>query len=240
MIGIFCSLLLHFLCTSYAHYISSLGGMNEQVIATMDRLGDWLNSVNMSWDNVVDVTTVLSDINDLQSFNKAYGNYLANKNVKFCPAQTCFQPSGICGQDAGALCEIAVVASASLKVGMSEDKAVAMIEPKSGIYPFSPVIKSGKYAWLSGQLDTTGSNTIQQTQNLLEKVKKTLDTAGLSIRNIVTITVIIQNITDTDAVYKELIKFLGNDEDLPHISTVYPKSLCLGALVEVSFTCRTD
>jgi len=220
--------------------LSSQGGMNEQVIATMDRLGDWLNSVDMSWDNVVDVSTVLADINDLQSFNEAYGNYLANKNVKFCPAQTCFQPSGICGQDAGALCEIAAVASASPKVIMSKDKAVAMVEPKSGTYPFSPIIKSGKYAWLSGQLDTTGSNTIQQTQNLLVKVKKILDTAGLSIRDIVTITVIIQNKTDTDVVYTELIKFLGNDEDLPHISYVYPESLCLCALVEISFTCRTE
>ena len=100
--------------------------MNEQVIATMDRLGDWLNSVNMSWDNVVDVSTVLADINDLESFNEAYGNYLANQKVKSCPAQTCFQPSGICGQDAGALCEIAVIASASPKVIMSEDKATAM------------------------------------------------------------------------------------------------------------------
>jgi len=181
----------------------------------------------MSWDNVVDVKTVLADINDLQSFNKSYGNYLANKNVKFCPAQTCFQPSRICGQDAGALCEVAIIASASLKDSMSEDKALAMIEPKSSIYPFSPVIKSGNYAWLSGQLDTTGPNTIQQTQNLLVKVKKILDTAGLSIRDIVTITVIIQNKTDTDAVYTELIKFLGNDEDLPHISYVYPESLCL-------------
>ena len=125
---------------------------------------------------------------------------------------------------------------------MSQDKSttVAMIEPKSGIYPFSPVIKSGKYAWLSGQLDTTGSNTVQQTQNLLVKVKTTLDTAGLSIRDIVTITVIIQNITDTNTVYTELIKFMGGDEDLPHISFVYPKSLCLGAFVEISFTCRTD
>jgi len=139
-----------------------------------------------------------------------------------------------------ALCEIAITASVRPKVSMSEDKAVAMVEPKSSTYPFSPIIKSGKYAWLSGQLDTTGSNTIQQTQNLLVKVKATLDTAGLSIRDIVTITVIIQNITDTDAVYKELIKFLGNDEDLPRISTVYPKSLCLCALVEISFTCRTD
>jgi len=120
--------------------------MNEQVIATMDRLGDWLKSVNMSWDNVVDVTTALKDINDLESFNKSYGNYLANKNVKFCPAQTCFQPSGICGQDAGALCEVSLIASASLKDSMPEDKAVAMVEPKTSIYPFSPVIKSGNYA----------------------------------------------------------------------------------------------
>jgi len=48
---IFCSLLcaqlMHLL-----HIISSQGAMNEQVIATMDRLGDWLNSVDMSWDNV--------------------------------------------------------------------------------------------------------------------------------------------------------------------------------------------
>ena len=84
------------------------------------------------------------------------------------------------------------------------------------------------------------ANSVQQTQNLLVKVKKTLDTAGLSIRDIVTITVIIQNITGTDAVYTELIKFLGSDEVLPHISYVYPKRLCLCALVEISFTCRTD
>ena len=53
--------------------------MNEQVIATMDRLGDWLNSVNMSWDNVVDVTTVLSDINDLHLSTKHMETTLQTK-----------------------------------------------------------------------------------------------------------------------------------------------------------------
>lgn len=113
----------------------------------------------------------------------------------------------------------------------------AMVEPKTSLYPFSQVIKSGNYAWLSGQLDTTYSSANTKS---IGKSEENFSTAGLSIRDIVTITVILQNITDTDAVYTELIKFMGSDEDLPHISYVYPKSLCLGALVEISFTCRTD
>lgn len=79
------------------------GGISAETIQTIENIKDVLEYHNLTLDNVVKCTVILSDINDFQSFNKEYVKYFTKK-----PARTTFAVAGLA---ANAKIEIDVIAA---------------------------------------------------------------------------------------------------------------------------------
>ncbi|WP_299889947.1 RidA family protein [uncultured Lacinutrix sp.] len=78
------------------------GGIKAETKQTIENIKSVLNNHNLSLDNVVKCTVILSDINDFSSFNEVYKTYFTKK-----PARTTFAASGLA---VNAKIEIEVVA----------------------------------------------------------------------------------------------------------------------------------
>jgi len=57
----------------------------------MNHVAALLKEASMSWNDVVDVTILVRDINDVNAINESYGLYLNNQNVEILPVRVCFQ-----------------------------------------------------------------------------------------------------------------------------------------------------
>ena len=79
------------------------GGIEAETKQVIKNIEDVLKHHNLSLDNVVKCTVILSDINDFKAFNSVYTQYFTKK-----PARTTFAAAGLAG---GASIEIDVIAA---------------------------------------------------------------------------------------------------------------------------------
>lgn len=79
------------------------GGIAEETKQTIKNIKDVLEHHNLSLDNVVKCTVILSDIKDFKTFNEVYIKYFTKK-----PARTTFAAAGLA---ANAKIEIDVIAA---------------------------------------------------------------------------------------------------------------------------------
>lgn len=79
------------------------GGIQAETKQTIENIKAVLEHHNLSLDNVVKCTVILSDINNFSAFNEVYTKYFTKK-----PARTTFAAAGLA---ANALIEIEVVAA---------------------------------------------------------------------------------------------------------------------------------
>jgi 2-iminobutanoate/2-iminopropanoate deaminase len=109
--------------------------------------------------------------------------------------------------------------------------------PNSGL-PYSPGILVGNALYISGQLGRTGASQLApggiegETRQIFVNVRKLLETAGMDLASVVSVTVYIASLDDFakfNAVYKDYFP-----KDPPARSTVQVAALNLGARVEIS------
>ncbi|MBW1294914.1 RidA family protein [Aquimarina litoralis] len=81
------------------------GGIKEETKQTLENIKDVLEHHNLSMDNVVKCTVILSDIEDFKAFNEVYKTYFPKK-----PARTTFAAKGLA---VGAKIEIECIAARS-------------------------------------------------------------------------------------------------------------------------------
>ena len=79
------------------------GGITQETIQTIKNIEDVLEQHELSLDNVVKCTVILSDIDDFKAFNSEYVKYFTKK-----PARTTFAAANLA---ANAKIEIEVIAS---------------------------------------------------------------------------------------------------------------------------------
>jgi 2-iminobutanoate/2-iminopropanoate deaminase len=79
------------------------GGIQAETKQTIENIKAVLEHHNLSLDNVVKCTVILSDINNFSAFNEVYTKYFIKK-----PARTTFAAAGLA---ANALIEIEVIAA---------------------------------------------------------------------------------------------------------------------------------
>ena len=79
------------------------GGIEAETKQVIKNIEDVLKRHNLSLDNVVKCTVILSDINDFKAFNSVYTQYFTKR-----PARTTFAAAGLAG---GASIEIDVIAA---------------------------------------------------------------------------------------------------------------------------------
>ncbi len=97
----------------------------------------------------------------------------------------------------------------------------------SSTRPYSPAVIAGEWVYVSGHVPvdkegvTSGANVTEQTRQVLENLERTLESAGVSRRDVVSTTVYLTDISDidaVDAVYREF--FLGSGSVFPSRTTV--------------------
>ena len=121
-----------------------------------------------------------------------------------------------------------------------EDAALKCINDKNGTPPHGPYshsVQSGNMLYISGQIpyDTKdnliGSDIATQTEQTMKNLASLLDSAGLSLDNIVKTTVYLLNWDDFAAFNTVYARFMGNHK--PARATVQVGGLVAGCLIEV-------
>lgn len=110
--------------------------------------------------------------------------------------------------------------------------------PNSPKYPFSPAVRAGDYIFVSGQggfVDDEGRqiNGIQgQTRQCLENMKKVLETAGVSLADVVKVTIFLGSMADFDKM-NEVYQSYFPEDDLPARSAAVTGLVVPNMLIEM-------
>ena len=116
-------------------------------------------------------------------------------------------------------------------------KVVATTNAPGAIGPYSQAIIAGDNMYISGQLPinpATGempADIKAQTKQSLENIKAILESEGLSMKNVVKTTVLMQNIGDFAAMNEVYAEFFT--EECPARAAYEVAKLPKGALVEI-------
>ncbi len=123
-------------------------------------------------------------------------------------------------------------------------KAIKTEKAPAAIGPYSQAIEANGFVYASGQLPidpATGEfpEGIQaQTRQSLTNAKAILETAGLSMKNVVKTTVLLADIADFGAMNEVYSEFFS--EPYPARSAFAVKSVPKGALVEIECIAAKD
>ena len=102
--------------------------------------------------------------------------------------------------------------------------------------PYSPAVKANNLLFVSGQISKQG-DIKEQTQAILENIKKIVETAGGNVSNIVKICVFMTDIIEfgmMNSVYKKFFEDNGVTKKFPARSTVEVSDLAIkGLAVEI-------
>jgi len=102
--------------------------------------------------------------------------------------------------------------------------------------PYSPALKVSNLLFVSGQIAKQG-DIKEQTQTILENIKKIVETAGGKVSNLVKLCVFMTDIkefSEMNSVYKKFFEDNGVTEIFPARSTVEVSNLVFeGLLIEI-------
>ena len=118
---------------------------------------------------------------------------------------------------------------------MVKKEVIDVMGQKAG--PYSHAIKAGNFLFISGQVPSPGTTGIRaQTLSAFIKIKNILEAAGISVSNIIKISVFLKNINDfkeMNVAYEEFFVQNGVIDKFPVRSTVEATSPLIDALVEI-------
>jgi enamine deaminase RidA (YjgF/YER057c/UK114 family) len=169
------------------------GDFTSSASALLEHIESVLAEHGMTKHHIVDVRTVLRQINpDLMVFNDLYNTWM--KGVDIVPAQTACQLNDF--EESRPAVSLSLTCTKQpkraapgqtqhgplQKPGASE----AVQTPMGSIYlPFSAVVPVGNMVWLSGQLDvSSGDNVEQQIAATTRKIESLLSACALSKEHI--------------------------------------------------------
>lgn len=123
--------------------------------------------------------------------------------------------------------------------GMSQQKkAIYSSKLPRPVAPYSPAVLAGGFLFVSGQLGIdpktgklVGQTVEEQTRQALENAKLILEEAGLTLKDVVKVTVYLANIADFEAMNRVYKTYFG--EEPPARTTVQASPPVSGALVEI-------
>jgi len=117
-------------------------------------------------------------------------------------------------------------------------KVLATNQAPAAIGPYSQAIRADKFVFVSGQLpidpatgEFAGADITAQTRQSLTNIKNILESGGLSMKNVVKVTVLLQNIADFAAMNEVYATFF--EGDCPARAAFAVAALPKGAQVEI-------
>jgi len=117
-------------------------------------------------------------------------------------------------------------------------KVLATNQAPAAIGPYSQAIRADKFVFVSGQLpidpatgEFAGADITAQTRQSLTNIKNILESDGLSMKNVVKVTVLLQNIADFAAMNEVYATFF--EGDCPARAAFAVAALPKGAQVEI-------
>lgn len=117
-------------------------------------------------------------------------------------------------------------------------KILATNEAPAAIGPYSQAVRADKFVFVSGQLpidpatgEFAGDDAASQTRQSLTNIKKILESDGLTMNQIVKVTVLLKNIADFAAMNEVYATFF--EGDCPARAAFEVAALPKNALVEI-------
>jgi 2-iminobutanoate/2-iminopropanoate deaminase len=103
--------------------------------------------------------------------------------------------------------------------------------------PFSTAVRVGKMLYLSGQIGLDGSGRLvpggigAETRQAMDNIQATLEQYGLSLDNVIKVTVMLADINEWSEMNKVYVTYFG--KHFPARSALGANGLALGARVEI-------
>jgi len=147
----------------------------------------------MTKHNIVDVKTVLRQINpDLMTFNGLYNSWMTG--VEIVPTQTACQLYDF--EESHPLVSLSLTCTKEPKLALQGETTMGPLQkpgaseplqtPWGFMYlPFSGVVQVGEMVWLSGQLDVSSGDSVEnQVAGVTKKIEALLSASGLKTAHI--------------------------------------------------------
>jgi 2-iminobutanoate/2-iminopropanoate deaminase len=147
------------------------GPMETQVKTVLDNASELLKTAGVSFADVVSSRVFITEASTFQAMNTEYRKYFASE-----PPARATVVTGLMGASA---VEITLVASRTGK---------QIVVPGGGNTPLSSAVRAGGLVFLSGMLGNNAANATDvaaQTRETLARIRRALDTAGLTFADVV-------------------------------------------------------
>ena len=198
------------------------GPVSLQVRTILDNAGTLLKTAGLSYDNVVSARVFLTDNSFFEAMNDEYGTYFRTHPPARATAVT-----GLMGVDSSV--EITLIATTGERQVLGPSLSPSL--------PISSAVRAGEFVFLSGVLGNTDTNTNDiagQTRETLERIRRTLDSVGLSFPHIVDNTIYLSDMQQQKRVDEICHEFFPTD---PPARTAVGANLVIRAgLIEMMMT----
>jgi 2-iminobutanoate/2-iminopropanoate deaminase len=190
------------------------GAMDAQVKTVLDNAGELLKTAGVSFADVVSSRVFITDAAAFQAMNTEYRKYFAAE-----PPARATVVTGLMGASA---VEITLVASRAGK---------QIVVPGGGNTPLSSAVRAGGLLFLAGVLGNTSANATDvaaQAREAIARIRRSLDTAGLSFADIADNVVYLPSLAsraEVDPILRELFPTNAPAETVVGARLVSPTGL---------------
>jgi 2-iminobutanoate/2-iminopropanoate deaminase len=198
------------------------GPMSTQVKTILDNAGVLLRTAGLTLGDVVASRVFIVDESTFTEMNDEYRRFFAVD-----PPARATAIAGLVGSSS--LVEITLIAAADGRQTIGPSVSPSL--------PLSPAVRAGRFVFLSGVLGNTDQNqhdVAQQTREVFDRIRRTLDTAGLSFSDVIDNTVYVTDLSKTAAVDQVSLQFFPSDA--PARSLVGTRLVARTGLVEMMMT----
>ena len=198
------------------------GPVPLQVRQILDNAGVLLKTAGVSYEDVVSARVFLTDNSFFEAMNEEYATYF-----KSTPPARATAVTDLMGVDASV--EITLVATTGERQVLGPALSPSL--------PISSAVRAGDFVFLSGVLGNTDTNINDiagQTRETFERIRRTLDTVGLSFPHIVDNTIYLPDTRNQKRVDEICHEFFPNDP--PARTSVGARLVIRSGLIEMMMT----
>jgi reactive intermediate/imine deaminase len=222
------------------------GGVKEQAVQCLKNIKAILESIDVSFDDIVKINIFLKNISDMEAVNEAYATFFPDSAIaraaSYVPARTIVAASGL-PMDALVQIEAVVSHGDGTPPQLVEDRHGIVIKanntenaPKSLLS--TQTVAFSHYNHLSAQLpldpqtgEMVAGGVKEQAGQCLKNIKAILESIDHVIDDVVKINIFLKNITDIDAVNEVYTTFFP--DGVPARRTVGVSALPKDALIQI-------
>jgi 2-iminobutanoate/2-iminopropanoate deaminase len=198
------------------------GPITLQTRTVLDNAGVLLKTAGLSYEHVVAARVFITDDSLFEMMNDEYSRYFTSQPPARATAVT-----GLIA--AGAAVEITLIASTAPKHVLG-----AAVSPS---LPLSSAVRTGSLVYLSGVLGNTDANARDvsgQTREVVARIRRTLDAAGLSFPHVVDNTIYLPDLSQQKPVEEILHEVFPSDP--PTRTAVGAQLVARTGLIEMMMT----